>query len=128
MTPDAHAAKARELLDAASVIHRRLLDRVMSGDIADDQTIVAVVGLTAALAHVHATLATIATIRSAPAPRSTAPANYPRFGKPDDAYEDSLLFPGEDDPGPPVGYADDVGKAVLDAQDDDSSADWDGLS
>jgi hypothetical protein len=127
MTPDEHAAKAREMLAAASAVHQRLFDRVMSGDIAEDQAVLAVVGLTAALAHVHAILATIRPA-PAPAPRSAAPAEYTGFGRPDDGYEDPLFFPGEDEPGPQAGYSDDSGKAVLDAQDDDSSSGWDGLS
>ena len=128
MTPDEHAAKAREMLDAASAVHQRLFDRVVSGDIAEDRTVIAVVGLTAALAHVHATLATLATIRPAPALRSTEAAEYAGFGKLDDRLEDSPFFPGEDDPGPPIGYPDNAGKDVLDAPEDDSSSDWDGLS
>ena len=125
MTPDEHAAKAREMLNAASTIHQRLFDRVVSGDITEDQTVMAIAGLTATLAHVHAILATI---RPAPAPQSTAAAEYPGFGRAGDGYEDQLFFPGEDDPGPPIGYADNAGKDVLDAPEDDSSSDWDGLS
>lgn len=124
MTPDEHAAKAHEMLGAVSAIQQRLFDRVLSGALADDHSVIAVAGLTAALAQVHATLATIP---PAPALRPAEAADFRGFGDAKDLYDDSLNFHGEDDPGRLGGYADDgSGRAVLDA-DDDPSTGWEGL-
>jgi hypothetical protein len=56
MTPEEHAAKAKEMLAASTAVHNQLFERVTSGETVDDQTMLAAIGLTAALAQVHATL------------------------------------------------------------------------
>lgn len=125
MTPDEHAAKARELLAAAGTLHQRLFDRVMSGAITDDRSVLAVAGLAAALAQVHATLATI---QPASASGLAEVAEYRGFGAARDEFAEALSFPGEEDPVPQGGYGDDgSGRAALDAQDDDPSTGWDSL-
>lgn len=55
MTPDEHAAQAREMLAAATHVHNEMFGKLQSGELPGDVAM-PLMALTAALAQVHATL------------------------------------------------------------------------